>query len=342
MNEAKKTSRIPWIDALKGLTILAVVIGHCLNGYLNANSFPEVQTVFRLLHDGIYAYHMPLFFLISGYTFYMAYVRDGTLDRRRFFIQLGNLVLLYVVWAVLLWVSKRIFAARVNHAYDLRDLLGMFLTPLGNYWYIYILALIYILVWVFKLWKKQTLLLVVGTFAVLFAAKTGAGMLHQTVVRLCSYLFYFCVGIALYRVPRLVRQKWLFVLSAVCTVAFWHLKFQMETYRIVDLLLDSGLALAMSYLFVYAAAVIRWKEHGFLQMCGTYCLHIYLIHPYLTAGNRTFLPMLGITQPYMALVINAVSSLLISLGIAVVCQKLPWTMILFRPAAFIQTCIHKK
>lgn len=54
MNKLKK--RIDWIDALKGIGIILVVLSHTTNG----------GEVLRTL---IFSFHMPLFFMISGYLF---------------------------------------------------------------------------------------------------------------------------------------------------------------------------------------------------------------------------------------------------------------------------------
>lgn len=50
-----KNKRIVWIDIAKGLGILLVVIGH-------------VRTM-PFIHECIYLFHMPLFFLLSGMVF---------------------------------------------------------------------------------------------------------------------------------------------------------------------------------------------------------------------------------------------------------------------------------
>lgn len=50
---AKK--RMMWLDIAKGLAIILMVLGHCLSD----------QTA---LHDFIYSFHMPLFFLAAGFT----------------------------------------------------------------------------------------------------------------------------------------------------------------------------------------------------------------------------------------------------------------------------------
>lgn len=56
--ETVNKERIVWIDIAKGIGIMLVIIGHCFyHGYL--------QSLFRGV---IFSFHMPLFFIISGYT----------------------------------------------------------------------------------------------------------------------------------------------------------------------------------------------------------------------------------------------------------------------------------
>lgn len=47
--------RLEWLDVLKGIGIVSVVLGHVLEWRY------------------VYSFHMPLFFLISGYTFHVRY-----------------------------------------------------------------------------------------------------------------------------------------------------------------------------------------------------------------------------------------------------------------------------
>ena len=53
-------SRISWIDITKGLAIILVVIGHSIQSFGN-----DLHILFRV----IYSFHMPVFFVLSGYTF---------------------------------------------------------------------------------------------------------------------------------------------------------------------------------------------------------------------------------------------------------------------------------
>jgi len=60
------TPRIPWIDATRGIAIILVVIGHSIGAkYIES----DWEVVLGGLMFYIYAYHMHIFFFISGCTF---------------------------------------------------------------------------------------------------------------------------------------------------------------------------------------------------------------------------------------------------------------------------------
>lgn len=76
-------SRVAWIDALKGIGILAVVVGHIW----------AVEPLHRL----IYIWHMPLFFLLAGYSHRRQ--DDGAFMVR----QMRTLALPWLAWSALLF-----------------------------------------------------------------------------------------------------------------------------------------------------------------------------------------------------------------------------------------------
>lgn len=53
--------RIEWVDMLKGLAIILVMLGHCTNH--------EYGNLSGGIHMWIYTFHMPLFFFLSGFVF---------------------------------------------------------------------------------------------------------------------------------------------------------------------------------------------------------------------------------------------------------------------------------
>ncbi len=93
------SKRIPYIDTVKGIGIILVILGH-------------TYQVPQLLHDVVYSFHMPLFFVVSGYVYnetkYNQYsIKDYLLKRTKdylipyyvfAFINLG----LVIAWNTLL------------------------------------------------------------------------------------------------------------------------------------------------------------------------------------------------------------------------------------------------
>ena len=79
MNATHPSNRLQWIDAAKGIGILFVVLGHAIRPGMI--SIPWCDFLFRF----IYSFHMPLFFVLSGYTFALSYTRY--LDQPLQFVQ---------------------------------------------------------------------------------------------------------------------------------------------------------------------------------------------------------------------------------------------------------------
>lgn len=69
-------SRDKFLDLIKGVTIILVVAGHCIQSgcgtqYSSSNLYWE-----NYLFKFIYGFHMPLFAMISGYLFYYSVKKE--------------------------------------------------------------------------------------------------------------------------------------------------------------------------------------------------------------------------------------------------------------------------
>jgi len=63
INVGNVTQRISWVDNAKALGIIAVFYGHIVEKIFWTYAIPEAGLQFKL----IYSFHMPLFFILSGY-----------------------------------------------------------------------------------------------------------------------------------------------------------------------------------------------------------------------------------------------------------------------------------
>lgn len=69
--------RIEYIDLAKAIAILLMVLGHCAS----LNDIPLIRSV-------IYSFHMPLFFIISGYFFKTLALKEGVIKYSRTYLLL--------------------------------------------------------------------------------------------------------------------------------------------------------------------------------------------------------------------------------------------------------------
>lgn len=60
-------NRIEWIDCAKGLAIILVVFGHALTYFS-----PDFENIIHM----IYSFHLPLFFVLTGYVSAYSYNSD--------------------------------------------------------------------------------------------------------------------------------------------------------------------------------------------------------------------------------------------------------------------------
>lgn len=334
--------RETWLDGLKGFAILLVILGHVLSGYLDANTFPDAYYSLYGLRSWIYSFHMPLFFLLSGFTFTLAYYKDGTLQRGRYLCQVLNLLWIYVLFALLLWGVKQVVPELVNETYTLEDLKGMFLTPLGNFWYLYVLLVFYLVAALIRLprWNALWLLLLGGCAIV--AADAHLNWTQLTLYRILYHLFFFGVGCMLCQHRKLLTNPHILGAFLMGLAVAWYFY---AFYRVHSWYANWKLTIALGTCWVYLYSFYRWPWLSglrFFQLCGKYCLELYLLHTFFTAGLRTLLPTLGVTSPWLSVWLNFLLSLGISLVLAVLARK-TWVMdIVFRPTRFISHFTAKK
>lgn len=328
-----RAKREPWLDALKGFAIVLVVLGHSLSGYLDANTFPEAYAGFYALRSWIYSFHMPLFFLISGFTFTLAYCPPQGLCRQRYARQMLGLLWVYVLFTLFLWGIKQLVPGLVNETYTIDDLLRMFIEPLGNFWYLYVLLVFYLLAAMVRLPQQSFWwYLFLGGSAIL-VADIHLDWTHLTWYRIIYHFFFFALGCGICRNRKLLEGR---KLTGSCTMFlcvaayFYFFCYVRNWYSNWKLMI----ALCTCWVYLWSFYHHRCGRSKLLQLCGRYCMEIYLMHTFFTAGLRSVLPLLGITSPWRSLSLNFLISFGVSLGLAVLSKQWSWTDLIFRPNRF--------
>lgn len=184
------------ISVLYTIGVLLTILGHSHSN--DWTTFPSQPTEF------IYSFHMPLFFCISGYLF----AKSSSLERDGYLKWIGDkskrLLIPYFVISAVSFIPKTLLESRNFNDIGLNELFKCFFAPRLNVWgHFWFLPVIFILYFVFGLWKsffynnfKHKKFVVVGSFLiamVLHFMKTDIEWLG--ISDLCNFTVYFVIGI---------------------------------------------------------------------------------------------------------------------------------------------------
>lgn len=343
--ERSETGRIEYIDALKGFAILCVVLGHAALSLHTSGMFPDAYGFLNGVYDVIYAFHMPLFMMISGYMYGKAYVPGGAPDKRRIRRRAADLGAVYALFSVLFLASKlavnRFLPGVLPEPARLYDLLMLWARPYGEYWYIYALCLIYLL-FSWKTLHQANGHVVLAALAVLAAAARLFTFPYFEVNNVLYYSFFFYVGCLYDRIGRkLIGSKALtaaaFCLAVALGALFWDrgplIDRGLHSIPGVNVAVALGISLAVWYAFEHAAFI---GGNRVLRYLGRHTLEIYLLSPFLMTVMGKAIALLGIGSVYIAWAFQTALCVAIPLLAAFVCQKLHIYDLFFKPVTFLR------
>ena len=328
-------NRVAWIDSLKGFAIICVVLGHVLSGSLTAGGVPVSHSFGPHLFQAVHAFHMPLFFLISGFVFSLAYY--DALSKVK--VQLADLAVSYVVFSALIVAFNVLCARFVNRPASFDDLLAIWRLPISPYWYLYVLFVFYVIsTFAVKMRVPLLALVLVSLFLSVFADFISLAP-DFCIWRLLFYSSFFCLGILAHRAGR--APGWPVSIAALCVsltlcAFYWSPGWadgpdgsvgMVHTVPVVSTIVALGICV-----FIYQAfKTVKWLDCRTLALCGRYCLEIYLLHCFLTAGFRVVFGAFGCH--FVAIVIiSTILSTALPILFAMWLERLGVHDILFRPA----------
>ena len=157
-------TREKWVDDVKVIACILVVVGHFFQSMTKANILPE-NDLYKWFNTTIYYFHVPLFFICSGYL-YQKYSKINSVDSWRKNVAKKALALSvpYATFTTAVWVLKKVFSSSVN---DQIGGLGdtLFFHPTAPYWYLYALFFIFLVTPTFGSVKAATVGLIVAIVA---------------------------------------------------------------------------------------------------------------------------------------------------------------------------------
>jgi len=317
-------NRIGWIDVVKGIGIILVVLGHDLRGLATSRILSPAGAA-ETTDRWIYSFHMPLFFFLSGLFILQSLRRTSLVD---FLTEKGRTIVYpYFIWSSLTILVKASLGSIPNTPRTLADIPVTVVSPVEQYWFLYALFLLFLLFSVALYLRVPPWIIACASLAIsIFPISTGWAILNTAF----SYAVFFGAGVALGAPSKSLQSKSLqsrsfttlpprYLLTACLVGAIIPLVFNVQ-----PLAGFAGICLAI------ALAVLLPERFTFpLAIIGKYSLEIFLAHTMVSAASRILLLHAGVSSGSVHLVVGCFTGLAIPLALgAWIRDRFPYAFVL--------------
>lgn len=298
-----------WVDYIKVFACILVVLGHFFQSMTKSNILPA-NDVYHWFDTTVYYFHVPLFFICSGYL-YQKLSRVDSFERwkRNVLKKLITFGIPYFTFSIVTWVLKTAFSSSVN------DQLGgiietLLMKPASPYWYLYCLFLLFLVTPTIN--GTKSMIYVVGVAVIgRVIALSGVDIPVYAVSVVLINEIWFVSGMILACEPVrswFMRQKpligWITVCLFAATSVFAYV-YELGN-GIVALIL--GMMACIGFLLMFIS--MFKKENKVMDYLSKYTMPIFLMHTIFAASVRAVLLKIGIQ--------NGVIHMVIGLGISFV------------------------
>lgn len=277
-----------WPDIAKGIGIALVVFGHSWRG-LNAAGILPGGALFEAVDTAIYAFHMPLFFFLSGWFFPAALARFG----------MGDLVQ-RLIWRILypmciwtyIFIGLQLLAGEgANTAVGPETLLRWPVPGYQHLWFLWALFLIQGVTVLLRPLALRGMTLFFGLMGMLSVAIWVSGlppMPGWAAAAARSAPYFFLGGLWHLRgdLPVTRRAGWI---AALAFVAAEEVALHGFGGNAALRLLIGSVAVVTVLVMVRAGEARLGRGGDFWALLGQYSMTIYLMHTIFSAAIRTLL-----------------------------------------------------
>ena len=324
-------TREKWVDDVKVIACILVVLGHFFQSMTKANILSE-NDLYEWFNTTIYYFHVPLFFICSGYL-YQKYSKVNSISSwcKNVVKKALALGVPYVTFSTATWLLKTVFADSVNKQAD-----GLFSTlvvnPSAPYWYLYALFFIFLVTPTFSSVKATAVGLIVALVAKVLILTGGSSIYAVSTV--LSNEIWFVLGMSTCTFD--VRMKGRKVQGTILWLLFIILSIVIYTAKISGSMTSFAMGLLACVAVILMAADFEEKFGEGMDFLAKYTMPIFLMHTLFAAPTRSVLLKMGVTNA----VVHIVLGLGISLGgpiiAAWIMKKTKWLEFFLYPNKFIR------
>lgn len=325
-------TREKWVDDVKVIACILVVLGHFFQSMTKANILSE-NDLYEWFNTTIYYFHVPLFFICSGYL-YQKYSKVNSVGSwyRNIAKKVLALGVPYATFTTATWVLKKMFSSSVNDQIGgLGDIL--LLHPTAPYWYLYALFFIFLVTPTFSSVKAAAVGLVVAIVAKGLIL-TGGGYSVYAVSTVLSNEIWFVLGMSICVFD--VQLKGRKVQGTICGLLFMILSIAVYTAEISGSAISFAMGLLACVTVILIVAGFEEKFGRGMDFLAKYTMPIFLMHTLFAAPLRSVLIKIGIENAVIHVVLGLVISFAGPIIAAWIMKKTKWLEFFLYPNKFIR------
>lgn len=316
-----------WIDNVKVVACILVVLGHFFQSVVKAEIITN-SYLYQWFNTTIYYFHVPLFFICSGYL-YQKYSRVDSKDSwLRNVLKKGlALGVPYFSFSTVTWVLKTVFSGSVNE--QIGGLGGtLFLNPTSPYWYLYCLFFIFSITPTFVS-KKTNMIGFIIALVMKFVSLAGVDTSIYAINKILANEIWFVIGMSI----NWLDLNWIkpeygavifvfFLILSILPLDFWGLSFLL------------GLVACVGVVMMF------YKTEGTTHL-ARYTMPIFLMHTIFAAPLRSLLLKLGIWSATIHISLGLAISFVGPIVVAIVMSKVKYLDFFLYPGKYIKNGVKK-
>jgi fucose 4-O-acetylase-like acetyltransferase len=279
-----------WVDYAKGVGIVLVVYGHVLREIRPAKGlFAEYANFFELSDKFVYSFHMPLFFILSGYFFMSSlYKKDFLLDK------IKGLVYPFIIWSILQTSAEILLSylsPYTNTQTPLTELITCLIIPRDQFWFLY--ALFFITVINYFLFRLNVAAGIYFSIVLWIGYILLRQFVPDTFNNTFQFLIFFDIGILFSQSRKftVVIGSAKFLLAGAIIFAATEYFYFSGVFPFNSIILSKFLVGVAGSLLVIQLSRLAVAANflPILSYIGKRSLPVYLAHMLVASGTRIFL-----------------------------------------------------
>lgn len=325
-----------WVDNVKVIACILVVLGHFFQSMTKADLLPA-NDLYKWFNQTIYCFHVPLFFICSGYLYQkLNRVNDVHSWVQNICKKAVCLGVPYFTFSLATCILKSAFSSSTNSQIG-GIFETLFLKPTPPYWYLYALFFIFLITPTFN----SKVMSFVGLFlAGIFKALVIIGDMEQILV--ITYIFsneiWFVIGMCINAwniMGFLNRQKNIAISMCVIFVGTSMLVYKTHLYS-KWIVFAMGLIACVSIIVLVMSTFSSEKQPMIFDFLAKYTMPIFLMHTLFAAPLRIVLLKLGVQNVVLHLTLGIAISFVGPIIATVVMEKSRWLEFFLYPGRFIK------